>query len=647
MCGIAGIICSNPVSQESISTILEKMLKSIIHRGPDEVGMGFTPYGGMGTRRLSIIDIRNGQQPFHHPDKPYILAYNGEIYNYRALRQKLESKGVVFQTHSDTEVLMMMYDYYDEDMFQYLEGMYAFALWNGLKNELIIARDPLGKKPLYYEMDDYGIAFASELKAILQARNTKPLINEVAIQNYLALQYIPSPMTMYQGIFKLPPGYMLRWRIEDKSLEVWPTWIPDDEVSRHVLQNKNLSMDKALDEFDRQLQRAVELRVKAADVPVGVFLSGGLDSSLITALAKQHTDYPLHTYSVGHTYSKPADDERQFARQVAEALGSKHHEIEIGPEVLDQLPRILWHLDEPIADPALVSTDALSQAAGSGNLKVVLTGQGADEIFGGYRKYASYQQLVQISQTPAVLRKMLGLLGVWHLAFLALGWNRAQLVHAMLNNTDPLAIWQTYRNFPENERKRLLKPGEWFPDKRFRVFSKGAFDPYVQLQWDDLHHWLPHDLLLGLDKVTMAHSLEARAPFLDHHLATWAIGLPERLKWQKNTNKFLLREYAKRHLPQNIVKRPKKGFDLPMDDWLYPRLATLRPKLLESALFQETGMFSQDYVTQLLRWYESGVLKTAQPVWNLLVLKVWYDVFTQCETEDDIWELQTAGKSVI
>lgn len=645
MSGIAGVVCANPISQESVHAILERMLKSIVHRGPDDRGTAFFTYGGLGSQRLSIIDNRGGQQPFYHPDKPYILVFNGEIYNYRALREKLEAKGIEFQTRSDTEVLIMMYDYYDEDMFQYLEGMYAFALWNGEKKELVVARDPLGEKPLYYEMDDYGIAFASEMKAILQARNTKPLINEIALQNFLALQYIPSPMTMFEGIFKLPPGYMLRWRIEDKSLEIWPIWIPDNEVSKYVLQNKNLTLDKALDEFDSRLRRSIELRVKATDVPVGVFLSGGLDSSLITALAKQYTDYPLHTYSIGYAYSKPADDERQFARQVSKAMGTLHQEIEIGPEMLDQLPQILWHLDEPIADPSLLATYALAKAA-SQNLKVVLTGQGGDEIFGAHPKYNNYEQLLRFGQSPAVVRQILKLLGFDRLLFFMQGWDRFQLIHGLLNHAEPLAIWQTYRNFPESERKKLLKPGEGFPDKRFRVFSQGAFEPYVQLQWDDLHHWLPHNLLLGLDKITMANSLEARTPFLDHHLVAWAIGLPERLKWQKSANKFLLREYARRYLPQDIVNRPNKGAELPLDAWLYPRLESLKTSLLESALFQETGLFSAPYVTRLLNWYESGALKTAQPVWNLLVLKTWYEVFTKCSSKDDIWELQTTGKSV-
>lgn len=645
MCGIAGIVCSNPVSKESISGLIASLMKSMVHRGPDENGMAFFQYGGFGHQRLSIIDLRGGQQPFYHPDKPFVIVFNGEIYNYRSLREKLEAKGVDFLTGSDTEVLLRMYEHYDEEMFSHLEGMYAFAIWNGERNELLIARDPLGKKPLYYEMDDYGITFASEMKAILQARHTKPLLNEIAVQNYLALQYVPAPMTMFQDIFKLPPGYMLRWRVESRSLEILPTWIPDDEISRHVTQNLNLSMEDALKEFDHRLRRSVELRVKAADVPVGVFLSGGLDSSLITALAKQHTHYPLNTYSVGYSNCKGKEDERYFARQVSKVLGTVHHEIEIGPEMLDKLPRLLWHMDEPIADGALFATEALAQAVG-GDLKVVLTGQGADEIFGGYQKYNAYKQFMALGQTPAALRKLLYYMTVGPDMAL-LGWNRAQLLRGLLNNIDTIATWQTYRNFPELERRKMMKPGETFQDKRFRVFAKGAFDPYVQLQWDDLHHWLPHDLLLGLDKMTMAHSLEARAPFLDHNLVVWTMGLPERLKWQRNSNKYLLREYAKHYLPNDIVKRRKKGFDIPLDAWLYQRLETLRPHLLESALFEETGLFSRQYVSRLLNQYESGTLKTAQPIWNLLVLKVWYDVFTRCNTKDDIWDLQTLGRSVL
>jgi asparagine synthase (glutamine-hydrolysing) len=645
MCGIAGIICSHPVAEDSISISLEKMLRSIIHRGPDDRGTAYVPYGGLGHHRLSIIDIRSGQQPFHHPDKPYVLVFNGEIYNYKALREKLESKGIQFHTRSDTEVLMMMYDYYDEDMFGYLEGMYAFALWNGLKKELIIARDPLGKKPLYYEMDEHGIAFASELKAILQARSSRPPLNAVAVEHYLALQYIPAPMTMFEGIFKLPPGYMLRWRIADESLEILPTWVPDDEISKYITQNNALTEEKALQELDTRFRHSVELRVKAADVPVGVFLSGGLDSSLITALAKQHTDYPLHTFSVGYNDSKNNEDERVYARQVAQALGTVHHEVEIGADMMNQLPAILWHLDDPIADPALLATYALSQLANQ-ELKVVLTGQGADEIFGGYQKYQSYKQMLGLYKIPPLFRGIAGLFA-GGLAVPMLGWNRGQIMMGILNNTDPIALWQTYRNFPQRERKNLLRARDAFPDKRFRVFSQGKFEPFVQMQWDDLHHWLPHDLLLGLDKMTMAHSLEARAPFLDHHLASWAIGLPEHLKWNKNQNKYLLRQYARQHLPQNIVKRSKQGFNLPLDAWLYPHLEKLEAQFLNSALFIETNLFNPNFIRKLLECYNGGMLRSPQPLWNLLVLQTWYEVFTRCNSKDDLWMLQSSSKSLL
>lgn len=642
MGGIAGIICSTPVAQEGIQIILEKMLKSMHHRGPDDKGTAFTPYGGFGHTRLGIIDIRGGQQPFYHPEKPNIVVLNGHIANYQALRSKLEAKGVDFITRSDVEVLMMMYDYYDEDMFRQLEGMYSFALWNGEKQELLLARDPLGKKPLYYEMDEHGIAFASELKAILQARQSKPSLNPVAMQHYLALQYTPSPMTMFNNIFKLPPGYMLRWRVADKSLEIWPIWVPDDDVSQYITQNKNLSLDDALKELDQRFRHSVELAVTATDVPAGIFLSGGLGASVLAAQAKELAQYPIETYSIGYRDVPDAFSDKTYAERVAQVLGTSHHHVEIGAEALDQLPRILWFLDEPIADPALMAMDALAAKAGE-SLKVVLSGQGANEIFGGYSKYSRYKAMLRLNQMPGIAKK-LAAMGLS--PFLPmLGWDQAQLVSGIFNNGDPLAIWQTYRNFPELERKKLLKnPKDLFPDKRFRFYAKGAFDPYVQLQWDDLHHWLPHDLLLGLDKMTMAHSLEARTPYLEPNLAAWALGLPEWLKWHGKTSKYLLREYAKKMLPADIAQRQKVGFEIPLDAWLYERMSYIGPCILDGPLLSQTDFLSRPYIEKLLKRYEAGQLKSAQPVWNLLVLAIWYQVYTTCDSKDNLWDIQPLGK---
>lgn len=643
MGGIAGIICSNPIAEETIGPIVDKMLKSIIHRGPDDKGIAYIPYGGIGYQRLGIVDIRSGHQPFYHPDKPYVLVLNGEIYNYRVLQRKLEEKGIVFHTRCDAEVLMMMYDYYDEDMFQYLEGMYAFALWNGDKKELIIARDPLGKKPLYYEMDDFGIAFASELKAILQARNSKPHINEIALEHYLALQYVPSPMTMFEGIFKLPPGYMLRWRIEDKSLEIWPIWIPDDEVSKFLVQNNNLSLEDAMGEFDQQLRHAVQTRVNSSDVPVGVFLNGKLDGTIVATLAKQHVDYPLQTYSVRYTGLTTTEKGTTSPIQIAKAIGTNHTEIELGPECLDQLPRILWHLDEPIADPQALVVDAWARKAAE-SLKVVLTGHGAEEIFGADAKYRFYSLLMKLRQIPSFAGKALSM-GLDPILFAALGWEKSQLIQAALNQHDPLTIWQTYRNFPERERKQLLKSHKAFPDRRFRAFSKGIFNPYVQLQWDDLHHLLPHDILLGLDKMTMAHSIEARSPFLDPQLVAWTMGLPDRLKWQGFENQYVMREYAKKLLPRTLVKARCSSANFPLNAWLADRKDTMVFNLYNSALVQETDLLSQPYISKLLQLYDTGMLRTCQPIWNLLVLKIWYDVFTRCSSKGDLWELQKSGST--
>ncbi len=638
MGGIAGIICSERVSGDNILNLIEKMLRSIYHRGIfDSAKAGF-PYGAMGHQRHAMIDPRGGAQPFYHLEKPYILAFDGEIYNYRALRAKLESRGVPLHTRSDVEVLMMLYDLYDEEMFAMLEGDYALAIWNGIRKELILARDPIGVRPMYYEMDDYGIAFASELKAIHQARRDKPRLNEVALQHYLALGYIPSPMTMFDGIFKLPPGYMLRWRIEDQSLEVLPTWIPDDEVSQHILQNRNLPLDAALAQFDQRFRHAVSQQLSASDMPLGVLLTGSLASTTVAAAMAREAEDHVHSFTVGYRYAKGDKDYRNQARQVAKALNMKHYDLVIGPEDLDQLPRLLWFMDEPIADPMMLVMEALSRKACE-SVKGVLTGIGANPLFGGDAKFARFRQFQQAAMLPFPARLMAAPVLSPAISQL-LGWEAGQLTHAMLTQNDYTAMWHTYRNFGQAQRQKLLKAGAGFPDKRLKVYSKGAYDAYVSLQWDDFHHELPHGTLHMLDRMMMANSIEARSPFLHHHLMTWCLGLPEGYKRRGNRKNVLLHQYAKQTLPQNLFRLVGPEIQVPLDTWLFTRFDDIKPTLLNSELLNNADLFNVPYVKKLVSAYESGRLKSAQPIWNLFVLNVWYNVHTQCTGKEDIWEMQ-------
>ncbi len=635
MCGIVGFFRAKPTASGEAHRLLDQMLHSVRHRGPDETGKSIFSNGGFGHQRLSIIDLASGQQPMCHPEKPLVLVLNGEIYNFRDLRHKLEHQGKVFRTKSDTEVVLMAYDAFGEKMFGHLEGMYAFALWDEVRQRLLLARDPIGEKPLYYFVNDSGICFASELKALLAVYPGRPVLNPQAVQWYLATQYVPHPLTMFEGIFKLSPGHQLYWFAETNQIQVVESQELQAKIEADRRKNQGLSIETALSELDERLYRSVQLRVQAADVPVGVFLSGGLDSSLMTAMAKHHTDYPLQTFSVGYRQSRRSEDERVFARATAEALQTDHHEIEIGPETLDELPRIVWHLDEPIADPSLLATDRISAYACK-HLKVVITGQGADEIFGGYHKYQRFRYLAKLATLPQWLRR-LGRLGLSQVQPSGLSWGRYQLLIAALERQDYQAIWQTYWNFPEQERQLLLPNSPLVSDQAMQLKAALPWDEYLQLQWNDLDHWLPNNLLLGLDKVSMAHGLEARAPFLDPGLVTWTMGLPEDLKWSEGESKYLLRRYARRYLPDSIVDRPKKGFDLPLLDWFWAKGSEIYEELNSSALFEETGLFSRPYVNRLYQRMASGKMKHAQPLWNLYVLKVWYDVFLAGQGRPDLW----------
>ncbi len=645
MGGFAGIVCKDFLSEEGASKIVHRMLKTLVHRGPEWQGTAFIPYGGFGHQRLSIHDPRGGHQPMHHPMKPYVLVFDGEIYNFQSLREKLMAKGLEFHTRSDTEVLLMMYDHYDVDMFTYLEGMYSFALWDGIKKELLLARDPLGQKPLYYEMDSHGIAFASELKAILKARETKPALNPVALQSYLALQYTPSPMTLFDDIYKLPPGYMLRWAIETGDLQVDPIWIPDAEISKALTRNKGISMEDALKAFDLQLRQAFERQVGTLDMPLNLMLNDGPGSRILAALTREYTKHPVHTYTATYTHGRGqcrvADSVQSWVGQA----GYRHHLVEVGPETLEQLPHILWHMDEPVADPNLLALHTLARVA-SDHSKVTLTGHGTAQLFGSLPKYSAYQNLKPFYALPSILRKSFSIaLGGAPLFFL--GWDSSQLLQGVLNNSDPLAIWHTYTNFPEYERRKMLAQGLAFPDKQVRVFSTVGFDPFVQLQWDDLQHLLPHSVLLGLDKVFMAANQEVRLPFLDLQLLAWSIGLPYGFKWKGRQSKYLLREYIRRRYPSYSNGIPQNAQAIsspPLDDWLYARLDALEKSLLESALFEETHFFSRPYIHKLFQRYAAGTLRSANPIWTLIVLKTWYDAFFKCDTKEGLWELQTLGR---
>jgi asparagine synthase (glutamine-hydrolysing) len=628
MCGIVGIAGKRADADGGcdLRPVLQRMTATIAHRGPDDDGFYTAPGVGLGMRRLSIIDLGGGHQPIANEDKKRWIVFNGEIYNYRELRPELTRLGHEFQTHSDTETIIHAFEEFGASCVHRFNGMFGFAIWDADKRTLFLARDRLGVKPLYYFWDGDTLVFASEIKAILASGLVRKELDPEALWHYLTFRYVPAPLTMWRGIRKLPPGHTLTYDAATRSVEISRYWdIPYDAPV------EPLSDEQELEQFTERFLRAVRYRL-IADVPVGIFLSGGLDSSAVAAAVNEVHNTSLKTFSVAFD-DGGRFDETPYARGVAERLGTDHHEVRIGhDEFVDFLPEFVWFSDEPIADPASVPLYYVSRLAAQ-HVKVVLSGEGADEVLAGYtfeRTVADWERLRRFQRWPRMLRSTLP-----DAIFRAVGRDDLS-VRLRRRNLPPaehsIATVPYMTRYFSSAEKRHLWPGApdaMDSDDVVRAYYERAptTEPLHQMLYAYCQDWLVEDLLMKADKMTMATSLELRVPFLDYQLVEWLARRPARAKVRRDASgrwvtKYLLRRFCETRVPRDVLERSKEGFPVPLDAWV---AGTFGQKVREE-LVDNGSWVGQMFDRETLR----GVLdrgrcspQDAQRVWLLYVLELW------------------------
>ncbi len=630
MCGITGAIWTDPHRAIDTDT-LQRMTDVLRHRGPDDEGH-FTselhrsppsaamPGVALGFRRLSIIDLAGGHQPLSNEDGTVWVIFNGEIYNFPTIRRRLEGAGHTFRTQSDTETIVHLYEDEGLDFVHHLNGMFAIAIWDSRQRRIVLARDRLGKKPLVYRQEPGRLLFASELKSLLQVADVPRDVDAGAIDQYLTYQYVPHPHTIFHGIHKLPPGHVAVWR--DDDLEVRPYWKPN---FAHEI---DITADEASARLVELLTSSVEMRMRS-DVPLGAFLSGGIDSSLIVALMQQHSAQPIKTFTIG--FPVAAYDETHYARQVAQHLKTDHEEYQVTPDGVSILPKLVWHYDEPFADSSAIPTWYVAEMTRR-HVTVALSGDGGDELFAGYERYRAVRLASQLDRLGP-LRRLLS----------APFWQR-------LPGTRQKSLIRRFKRFSEflgrTPQRRYLEWIAIFNESRRALLYRDDFvarlpdaDPFDFLRdaWSrtgrrdlvsgaslaDLTTYLPCDLMTKVDIASMAHSLEVRQPLLDYRLVEFAASLPVSLKLRQGRGKYLLQRAFGHLLPAQIWTRPKMGFGVPLEHWFRNELRELTHDALLSDSTLTQRYFRRDAIEQLVQQHEAKTFDHAYRLWALLVLELW------------------------
>jgi asparagine synthase (glutamine-hydrolysing) len=624
MCGIAGLVRSDSKAIDEV--LLSRMCDAIRHRGPDDDGFYINGPVGLAMRRLSIIDLHSGKQPIHNQDRTAWIVFNGEIYNYRELRDKLEKLGHTFYTNSDTEAIIHAYDRYGADCPKHLRGMFAFAIWDERTEELFLARDRVGKKPILYSQLNGQFVFASEFSALLLHPDISRDIDQEALDHYLSFMCVPAPLTAYRGIRKLEPGHSLRWKKGEIRIEQY--WQPD--FSKKI----DISEQEAEEQAIEILREAVKVRLMS-EVPLGAFLSGGIDSSAVVALMSEFSSAPVKTFSIG--FEEQDFSELHHARRVAEHVGTDHHEFIVRPDALEVLPILVEHYGEPYADSSAIPTYYVARETRK-HVTVALNGDGGDESFAGYERYAAMRLAERYRRVPQVLRDRVVRQGVRLLPSSETKRSRVRdvkrfLEAASLPKVERYLRWvsvfnseakeklysQEFRQETQNTTAGdLLAP--WFA----RANGSGIIDAALLT---DIMTYLPNDLLVKVDIATMAVSLEARSPFLDHHVIEFAASLPENLKLRGLTTKYLLKRMLKKLLPAENLSRRKMGFGVPVGHWFRSSLQPLLRETILSSAALKRGLFEPAAVKQLVELHTRGERDFSQQLWTLLMLELWFQRF--------------------
>jgi asparagine synthase (glutamine-hydrolysing) len=634
MCGINGIAFSKASGRRIDPALLERMRDVLRHRGPDDQGIFLSDAVALGHRRLSIVDVSRGHQPMTNEDATLHIVYNGEIYNHADYRDSLEAKGHVYQTHCDTETILHLYEEHGPGCVDYLRGMFAFAIWDQRKEELFIARDRLGVKPLYYvHTDDGSLYFGSEIKAVLEARAVKPQLNYAVLSDYLANHAPSGEETLFVGVKRLLPGHVMTWRDGDFSIRrYWDVdFSKDDEIRDD---------ETYIDQWSELFRESVRLRLMA-DVPLGMFLSGGIDSSAIAAVMSGMVSEPIKTFSVA--FREREANELEYARLVADAYRTVHHEIVVTPEqFFAALPRLVWHEDEPLAHPSSVALYFVSKLA-SEHVKVVLTGEGSDELLAGYGRYRrtiwnlswgrQYNKL-----TPSIARDTI----------------RKQIERMPMGGRMRQKLMRTFLVLsPELESIYFDNFAVFSTPMQQHMFTRETndrmrtIDPYVELRrllertkdlslldgllYADIKTYL-HELLMKQDQMSMATSLESRVPFLDHKLVEFTARMPDTMKLRGGTTKYVLRESMKSVLPEKILSRPKMGFPVPIGSWFRGPFKSVIDEYVLGERALSRGIFAPDFVRKLVSLHQAGE-DHSERLWSLLNFEIWQRRFFDADPQ--------------
>lgn len=631
MCGIAGYAGFSPGTVPD--WVLNRMVDCMTHRGPDDRGVLHDRQLAIGMRRLAIIDIDQGHQPITTQDGCLSIVFNGEIYNYKEIKTSLEQQGIRFATNSDTETILQAYRHLGPDCLQLFRGMFAFAIADHTTQSLFLARDRLGVKPLYLAQIGNSLIFASEVKAILEHPAVSIDLNLESVDAYLSLRYVPGLQTMFQGIEKFPPGHYMHW--QNGKAQVQSYWTVNAST-------EEISEDDAIAQFEQLLDESTRLRM-LSERPVGAFLSGGLDSTAIVASLHKQFNAPINTYSVGFNWQ---GDELSIAAQTAKQLGCNHHEIICSPGDMGLLPKITWHLDEPIGDGIVLPMYLLARLA-SQTVTVVQSGEGADEILGGYFMHRVLHAASLYSRyTPQWMHKGLvrpviqglpsaflnrffdypGTLGdagknrlLDFLQKLKTSSHEDQYLFliSLFSDGEKANLYQKPIHLTSNELASPMKP------------ETADFNELLKLQFT---HWLPDDILMKQDKITMAHSLEGRVPFMDHKLVEFAMSLPSRLKIRGKQNKWILRRYLANNYTTTFSKQPKVAFYIPIDQYLTQEpLKGMVETLLSPKSIQRRGLLNEQMVKQLLSTRADSSFLYTKQIFSLLALELWFRIFVDKE----------------
>lgn len=635
MCGIHGVLSRRGAHLDG-ADLHRRMGDITRHRGPDDHGYFSDSRVLLGMRRLSIIDVDGGHQPIANEDESIRVVCNGEIYNFREIRSDLTERGHRFRTASDTEVIVHLYEEYGDDFVDHLDGMYGFALWDGRRSRLLIGRDRLGIKPVYYRLDNTQLIFASEAKAILQVPGVQAEFDPAGLSEYLSLGYVPDPLSIFRGIEKLPPASLLI--CESGGCRIHRYWQLPDEVDEAA--NEEAWADELLE----KIESAVVSQM-VSDVPLGAFLSGGIDSSAIVALMSKHSGQPIKTYSIGFSGSTGSAfyNELPYARKVADMFQTDHHEIIVQPDVAALLPELIWHLDEPIADSAFITTYLVAQFARQ-SVTVILSGVGGDELFGGYRRYQGEYYRQYYNRLPGWMRsKILApiarrLPSDRHSPLLNLSRYARSFILA-----NELSFEERYRSyiqvFSKQEREAIQNdPVAVHPDAIQRAFSSADGDALRRLSSVDLATQLPGDLLMLTDKMSMATSLECRVPLLDHRVVELAARMPSRFKIRGRELKYILKRALGGLLPDEILYRKKRGFGAPMGAWLKHELSPVLRTILSPEAIGRRGIFDWDAVSETINRHETNQADQTDHLMALLSFELWCRMYLDGQSPSDLAE---------